>query len=232
MSWCNAEQFSRGNDYKHTFIPLHGTHNIDGLGKGLRIAGKGMVTWTFKAEDGSYRDMMIPCYYVPSCHARILSTQTFLRYYPKETISMNNRNLPLSGDEYNQPITVPYCPASHLPVAPIVMTARVRTDKDDTPSLHHKQHQRPHPSLTVDSNINLSEPEREILKWHQRLGHISVKRIQWMMRQGLLSSSERTRRLHQAAAKLTHGPMCTACQYAAKSKADFRTNKLKFSNLT
>ena len=122
------------DDYKHTFIPLHGTHNIDGLGKGLHIAGKGFVTWTFKAEDGSYRDMMIPCYYVPSCHARILSTQTFLRYYPKETISMNNRNLRLSGDEYNQPITVPYCPESHLPVAPIVMTARgVRTDKDDTP---------------------------------------------------------------------------------------------------
>ena len=39
-----------------------------------------------------------------------------------------------------------------------------------------------------------------------------------MMRQGLLSSSERTRRLHQAAAKLTHGPMCTACQYAKQRR--------------
>ena len=33
-----------------------------------------------------------------------------------------------------------------------------------------------HPSLTVVNNINLTEPEKEMLRWHQRLGHISVRK--------------------------------------------------------
>ena len=62
-----------------------------------------------------------------------------------------------------------------------------------------------HPSLTVANNINLTEPEKEILRWHQRLGHISVRKVQWMMRAGILGRTEADRRLHATAAKLNQG---------------------------
>ena len=48
----------------------------------------------------------------------------------------------------------------------------------------------------------------------QRLGHVSMHRVKWMMRQGMLSTTERTRRLHSATFKLETNPVCTACQYA------------------
>ena len=73
--------------------------------------------------------------------------------------------------------------------------------------------------LTVVSNenLNLSEPEKELLRWHQRLGHISFKRIQALFRSGVLSNSESTRRLHTAASKIIHPPKCAACQFGKQA---------------
>ena len=87
--------------------------------------------------------------------------------------------------------------------------------QEDNPLEHDSK---PHPSLTADSNMNMSEQEKEIICWHQRLGHVSVRKVQWLMRQGLLATSERTRRIHQAPAKLIQRPMCTACQYAKQRR--------------
>ncbi len=69
-------------------------------------------------------------------------------------------------------------------------------------------------SLTGMDNSNLTDAEKELLHWHYRLGHVAMKRVQWLFRQGVLASSERQRRLQMTAAQLTHAPLCTACQYA------------------
>ena len=72
---------------------------------------------------------------------------------------------------------------------------------------------------TVDAaNINLSEPEMEFLRWHCRLGHISLRRVQFLMRSGVLSNSESIRQLHTAACKLASPPKCAACQYGKQTR--------------
>jgi hypothetical protein len=38
-----------------------------------------------------------------------------------------------------------------------------------------------------EANHNLSEPEKELLRWHYRLGHISFRKIQFLFRSGILS---------------------------------------------
>ena len=65
--------------------------------------------------------------------------------------------------------------------------------------------------------MNLTDPEKELLRWHQRLGHISFKRVQALFRSGVLSHSEATRRLHTAACKIKHPPKCAACQFGKQS---------------
>jgi hypothetical protein len=49
-------------------------------------------------------------------------------------------------------------------------------------------------------NNNLTEAEKELSCWHFRLGHLSFRRIQFLMRSGALSASESARRLHTACA--------------------------------
>ena len=67
------------------------------------------------------------------------------------------------------------------------------------------------------SNINLSEPEKELLRWHQRLGHLDFRKIQFLMRTGVLSLSQSKRSLHSRAAKLVHPPKCAACQFGKQT---------------
>jgi len=73
--------------------------------------------------------------------------------------------------------------------------------------------------VTVNAaNINLSEPEKELLRCHCRLGHVSFRRVQFLMRTGVLSNNESSRRLHTAACKLASPPKCAACQYGKKTR--------------
>ena len=69
-------------------------------------------------------------------------------------------------------------------------------------------------SVLTSSNSNFSEAEKELLRWHFRLGHISFTKVQHLRRSGILSHSEGARRLHKAAASLRHAPRCAACSFA------------------
>ena len=59
-------------------------------------------------------------------------------------------------------------------------------------------------------NVNLTAPEKELLRWHYRLGHLGFKRVQFLMRTGVLARSEGQRRLHTSACKLDTTPLCAA----------------------
>jgi hypothetical protein len=74
----------------------------------------------------------------------------------------------------------------------------------------------PMPPLSTISraNANLTEAEKELLRWHFRLGHINTKRVKALMRSGSLGSSEAARRLQASSVRLRHHVMCTSCQYA------------------
>ncbi|KAI2511448.1 hypothetical protein MHU86_2884 [Fragilaria crotonensis] len=93
-----------------------------------------------------------------------------------------------------------------------------------------------------ETNHNLSEAEKELLRWHYRLGHIGFKKIQFLLRTGVLSQTEASRRLHSAACKLTNLPKCAACQYGKQHRRPIpgstpstiirdRTNILKADNV-
>ncbi|KAI2488974.1 hypothetical protein MHU86_25626 [Fragilaria crotonensis] len=99
-------------------------------------------------------------------------------------------------------------------------------------------------TITVvhETNHNLSEAEKELLRWHYRLGHIGFKKIQFLLRTGVLSQTEASRLLHSAACKLTNLPKCAACQYGKQHRRPIpgstpstiirdRTNILKADNV-
>ena len=67
-------------------------------------------------------------------------------------------------------------------------------------------------------NHNLSEPEKELMRWHAKLGHMGLDRIQFLMRSQVLSHSEETRRLHQACGRIKTLPKCAACQFGKTNK--------------
>ena len=70
-------------------------------------------------------------------------------------------------------------------------------------------------SIIHSSNLNLTEPQKELLCWHYCLGHVGFQTIQFIMHTGALASSESMRCLHNAASKLQPSdlPKCSACQF-------------------
>ena len=164
------------DDFKGSLILTQGPRQVEGIGKALHIEGSGQVNWTFEANDGSLRTLKLPAYYMPGANGRVASLQVILRAIADERISMNTNSLTLAGYGNVPSLTVPYHPKTHLPVASlrdplqtdaIVMQAARRRSRSSGPQLPTA----PHQSVTSSTNINLSEAEKELLRWHQRLGH-------------------------------------------------------------
>ena len=83
---------------------------------------------------------------------------------------------------------------------------------------------------TVDeANSYLSKPEKELICWHCQLGHIGFWKVQFLMRMGVLSQSQRNRKLHMAATKIIHPPKCAACQFGKQKQQPSPGNNLLLS---
>ena len=93
-----------------------------------------------------------------------------------------------------------------------------------------------------ETNHNLCEAVKKLLRWHYCLGNIGFKKIQFLLRTGVLSQTEAGRPLHSAACKLTNFPKCAACQYGMQHRRPIpgsmpstnihdRTNILKADNV-
>ena len=67
-------------------------------------------------------------------------------------------------------------------------------------------------------DVNLSNAEKELLKWHQCLGHMDFEKVKFLMHSGVLVNSEAARCLHAAACKLSSAPKCAACQFGKQCR--------------
>jgi hypothetical protein len=123
---------------------------------------------------------------------RLLSTTSLLQAYPGETITIEAYQLSLSGTadeargfliarvnpENNLATPDAHC-SSDTPKAVVALNITLNT-------VH-------------ESNLNLTEAEKELLRWHHRLGHLSFRKIQFIMQIGVLSRSELHPSLHTSA---------------------------------
>ena len=205
--------------YKSDFIgkiePAPLGLRIRGIAQGLKVEGVGKVAWSVTDQNNKLRTIIVPAFYVPSAGARLLSIPGLLEAYPTETITFGagGKFLVLSGSEEGD-----------------VKTSSVRVDCDPQTNLptsmayNHKTTIQPwHEfnnalSSTMKHNHNLSPAMKELLRWHDRLGHLNFKQIQFLLRTGVLAHSEAARRLQASASKITDFPLCPACQFGKQRR--------------
>lgn len=88
-SGANCCITNKRSDFVGPFHKSEVHQTVDGLGKGLNITGKGTVAWTFKADDGMYRTLKLPCFLVPTASTRIALIQEILKCYPNEEVYLD-----------------------------------------------------------------------------------------------------------------------------------------------
>ena len=191
---------------------------LQGLAKGVNVKAKGHVAWSFIDATGMLRTLKLPALYVPDSKVRLLSTSSLLKTYPGESIKLGKDRLVLSGQgskggvHRRNAIEVLIQQDSNLPMSTLF--------QEPTADKPERQERAFPAAQTVVSpfNTNLSEAEKELLRWHYKLGHLSQKKVQFLLRTGVLANTERTRRLHAAASRLHHLPLCTSCQYGKQRR--------------
>ncbi|KAI2506518.1 hypothetical protein MHU86_7928 [Fragilaria crotonensis] len=132
--------------------------------------------------------------------------------YPDETITIEPNRLTLSGvpnDANRGPVTANVNPQNNLPTSEAYNATDPFKAADALVSIVNTVHER---------NLNLNEAEKELLRWHYRLGHVGFKKVQFILRSGVVSKTEESRRLQTAACRLTSFPKCAACQYGKQHR--------------
>ena len=66
--------------------------------------------------------------------------------------------------------------------------------------------------VTNSTNKNLDPSQKELLKWHFRLGNISMAAIQHLLGTGTLAHSDSMKNLHHRASKCDK-PKCASCEF-------------------
>ena len=207
--WDSGASISITPDRKDFVGPINTPGPItqlQGIAKGLRIEGQGHVLWAMQDTLGNLRIIKVPAYLVSCIKVRLLSTTSLLQAYPGETITIEAHQLTLSGTS---------------DAAKGQLIARVNPENNLPTSDAHRSSDTPRAvaalNITLntvhESNLNLTEAEKELLRWHHCLGHLSFRKIQFIMRTGVLRRSESHRSLHTAARRIVNPPKCAACQY-------------------
>ena len=180
-------------------------------GNSSPVVGQGMVEWSVYDANGSLRKFKLPAYHIPNCKTRLISTSSLLNTYQGEHITIDGNSLKLSGiqgDPERSQVVVFNNPLTLLPTT----TAYISKDTDlPSRTLNNIV------STVSDHNDNLTEAQKELLRWHQRLGHLDFNKVKHLLRTGVLSHTDKYRSLHTAASKVQHAPKCAACLFGKQT---------------
>ena len=92
------------NDFVSTLDKVPNNIKLNGLAKGLEIAGAGSVEWNVLDTKGHLHTLKLPAYYIPKNPVHLLSTTSLLQTYLDETILIQPHELNLSGIESAAPL--------------------------------------------------------------------------------------------------------------------------------
>merc|ERR1712127_939813 len=162
------------------------------------VEGKGTLKWNIQNTDGSIEPIIIRnAIYAPKLPIRLMSPQQFVRQQINDDkASFIGTKEQLTIKYENKQLNAKYRPENNLPT---IHTKPGNTKLNCFIATNTKSKQ----ILNKDYNISLSQSQKELLKWHYKLGHKGMQEIQALARINILP-----RHLSN-----TDIPICEACQY-------------------
>ena len=214
---------------------------MQGIAEGLDIEGSGKVQYALTDQNSSQAILQCDAYLVPKLHPnlRLISPQgiktnkgdkaTFTIHMLDEAKNDPTLEIKPNGPDWINAkpihvIPVKFDPRSNLPVA----LARLPEDNHYgefsfcAPSQSQESESKLNATvcLTEEANANLTSSQKELLRWHYKLGHVSFRQIQWLIRNKKLS----TIGSYKAVANCTI-PKCASCEFGKASRRPTRATK-------
>ena len=152
--------------------------------------------------------------YLPDAKVKLLSVNSLGDVYPEETVTFHPQGATMSG------VLVTPTKGELISQETLQTTFQLHTPTNF--QLHTPKVSRNLPSILSLAQLCLnhsglqSQPQsspKGTSTMHHRLGHMDFKKIQFLIRTGVLANTEATKSLHTSPCKLTTFPLCAACQF-------------------
>jgi hypothetical protein len=205
--------------YKQDFIEYKEVQGqvVDGLVAGSQITGEGIVHWQVEVE-GKIVNLKLRAVHVPESAYRLVCPQQVKR-------------------EHWPPIADPTIGADAVAFKFAEGTVLAPYNKSNLPELKIANPKETQESLKLlnscvvqELNQNLTIAQKELLKWHCKLGHLDMKRIQKLLKTGALGNNPKTK----AAANMNlekHPIVCGSCAYGKAKRRSARPKRAKEGDL-
>ena len=194
---------------------------LKGIATGLNIRGVGFVKYHLVDDEGKLIQLKAKAYWVPELqNLRLLAPQslttdagemvTLICHGPRPDGTNTFAELLVRKEEPEwhtkpplQRLQIPYHPTSNLPELMVSKPGKqVRCARALTLAL----------DVTAKANMNIKASQKELLKWHYRLGHVGFKWLQWLIRHGRIVTG------NQSAIANCDPPKCAACEFGKGMK--------------
>jgi hypothetical protein len=141
------------------------------------VQGVGTVEWVVRDDEGQRRTLRTRCFYVPASHVRLFSPQRYFQECHGGKFEVNHVGSIFRFSGGGKMMFAPWDAVNgiDLPMAYLIR---------DKSSLQQRESMTATCAYNVvaESNNNLSEPQKELLRWHFKLGHFNLAWIQRLMR--------------------------------------------------
>ena len=189
---------------------------LKGIASGLDIQGEGIVRYNVRDDTGQTIELEANAYWVPQLESmRLLAPQSLRTVHGNVVTVICHGTLPngepsfaeiqvrSNGNDWHstaplQRLTIPYDPKSNLPE---LKGSLPENEKRQVLALSGIL------QVTDDANRNLTGAQKELLKWHYRLGHVGFQWLQWLISSGRITVSNKN------SLSKCSPPKCAACEY-------------------
>ena len=185
---------------------------LHGLNTTTNVYGIGTVSWSVRDVFGVIRVIKTKAYYVPDASIRLFSPQTYFKSMDsgKLLVHANCANLTVPD---GTDLQFPYHHNSNLPYMLTGPQPQLGLTYEDTVTLTTPE-VGTCLSVAAQVNQNISPTQKDLLKWHWRLGHLHFS---WLQRLAATSRNPERPDLPVISSKFSkisscEPPMCAACQ--------------------
>jgi hypothetical protein len=171
---------------------------MSGIGNEIKIKGKGWVEWDLVDKHGVVARIRTQAYYIPEAKdVRLFSPQSYFQEnkmrgrdccwfdgYDVHFTTANDAELVFPFDAGNN---IPYMlTTEYAPVAGLTAKQILNLSKNTDTELRNTCHQ-----ILCEANNNLTQAQKELHLWHQRLCHLGQAWIQELMKNTAASTGDR-----------------------------------------
>ena len=201
---------------------------VNQLSGKTHVVGKGTVKWEVQDMWNNVFTLITEAYYIPNAAVRLFSPQKYFQeqnegkcIVEKHKISIHIRNKVLEFP-YNLGGNLPLV----LPDQKQASSLIAGLTKEEVSFLAKPPILNAFLSVVDQTNQNITPSQKELLLWHQRLGHINMHWVKY-----LCAKPRKTNKGPKIATKCKHvstceNPICTACHFAKQTRRNPSTKSI------